>query len=377
MALNVVSSDRLSTNVETSNLNSAFGQLGARNVIQNGAAVIAQRHTTKASITGADWIVDRFKFDAASIGTYTLSQDSSGPPGFANSMKVLLTSAASPSAASLAQIMISLEGQDLQHFCKGTSSAKKFALSFWVKAKVTGTYVVELYDGDNTRQTSKQYSISSADTWEKKTVIFEADTTGAFDDDNAKSLTIYWKLAAGSNWTSGTLQTSWAANTNANRAVGQVNGMATNNDYFQMTGVQLEAGDTATDFEHRSYDDELSKCLRYYQVIATVIYDPIMSGALFAEDMVHGTVPFHKPMRDEPSMVKAGGTNWLIFRYTYTGTGSNNYVEGDDFNLQQVSKTSANVRCTGFDVGNNTTMGMGGVVYTQNASALLAFNAEL
>ena len=310
MALNVVSSDRLSTNVELSNLNSGFGQLGARNVIQNGAAAVAQRWTSKTGITGANWIVDRFKFDAGSIGTYTVSQDSSGPAGFANSMKVLVTSVASPSAASLAQIMISLEGKDVQRFCKGTSSAKKFALSFWVKAKITGTYVCELYDQDNTRQTSKQYSISAADTWEKKTVIFEADTTGAFDDDNAKSLIIFWKLVAGSNWNSGTLQTSWAANNNANRAVGQVNGMATNNDYFQLTGVQLEAGDTATDFEHRSFSDELWTCRRYCQASKAddndFLFGPGYEGG---DGSFYMPVMLNPPMRAAPSMTVHSG-NW-------------------------------------------------------------------
>jgi len=355
------SSDAISFATDGTCTAKVTNNLSNRNVIQNGAAAIAQRYTSDTGVTtsGDAWIVDRFEFDpGGSSGTYTISQDSSGPPGFANSMKVLVTSVVSPSAASLAQIMLALEGQDLQRFCKGTASAKKFALSFWVKAKITGTYVCELYDSDNTRQTSKQYSISSADTWEKKTVIFEADTTGAFDDDNAKSLIVLWKLLAGSNWNSGTLQTSWAANTNANRAVGQVNGMATNNDYFQMTGVQLEVGSVATDFEHRSFGQDLALCQRYCYVFNPFHgSESMMYVAAYGNSW--GQKDFHFPvtMRAAPSsevsdisgVQEYRGGSWNNRTYAVAGD-SKFFVtlrsQGSDNEPQLVRASSGTPVCT-------------------------------
>jgi hypothetical protein len=157
-----------------------------------------------------------------------------------------------------------LEGQDLQRVRKGTSAAQKLTLSFWVKSNVTGTYVVDMYDNNNTRQVSAAYTITASATWEKKTITFPADTTGAFTNDNGLSLYLFWWLGAGSTFTSGTLNTSWAAITSANRAVGQTNLAAATNNYWQVTGAQLEVGDVATDFEFKSFGQELRECQRYF-----------------------------------------------------------------------------------------------------------------
>jgi hypothetical protein len=153
----------------------------------------------------------------------------------------------------------------LQRIKKGTSDAQQLTLSFWVKSNVTGTYVVNLKDTDNTRQVSATYSVSSSATWEKKTITFPADTTGFFDSDNNHSLNLTFMLAAGSNRTSGTLQTSWASQVTADLAVGQTNLAAATNNYWQVTGVQLETGPVATPFEFEPYEATLRKCQRYYQ----------------------------------------------------------------------------------------------------------------
>jgi|688.fasta_scaffold201622_2 hypothetical protein len=240
-----------------------------RNLIINGDMQIAQRGTSVASITSSGYrTVDRFKFEPSSMGTWTVSQENDAPTGsgFRKSTKVLVTTAdASPAAGDYIQFYQAIEGQNVQQIAKGTSSAKQLTLSFWVKANVTGTYIVDLYDNDNTRVVSGSYSISASATWEKKTVTFAADTTGAFDNDNAASLYIEWWLGAGSTYTSGTLNTSWASVTNANRAVGQTNLASATSNYWQITGVQLEVGDTATPFEFKPFDEELRKCKRYYQ----------------------------------------------------------------------------------------------------------------
>jgi hypothetical protein len=241
--------------------------LSNRNLIINGAMQVAQRGTSFSSVTATGTFpVDRFIFHVGSLGTWTLSQSTDVPTGqgFANSIKCDVTTAnTSPSGLSYARIDQRLEGQDLQAFCKGTSNAKQFAVSFWVKSPKTGTHILELQDGDNTRTISKAYTVSSADTWEKKELIIDADTTGAFGNDSGKSLTVAWWLSAGTDYKSGTLATSWVSPTNANRIVGQVNVADNTANNFYLTGVQLEVGSVSTDFEHRSFEEEEHRCFRY------------------------------------------------------------------------------------------------------------------
>ena len=239
-----------------------------RNVIINGAMQVAQRGTSTASITTTGYYTaDRISTTVSSMGTWTQSLETDAPTGsgLRNSVKMLCTTAdASPAAGDIVSVHQYLEGQNVQQFLKGTSSAKQFSVSFWVKSNVTGTYILELFDYNNTRQVSASYTVSASATWEKKTITFPADTTGAFTNNNAAALGCNFWLGAGTTYTSGTLNTTWAANTNANRVVGQTNLAATINNYWQITGVQLEAGSVATPFEFEQISETLAKCQRYY-----------------------------------------------------------------------------------------------------------------
>jgi hypothetical protein len=166
---------------------------------------------------------------------------------------------------------------------------------------------LELYDADNTRQVSKAYTISSADTWEYKTVTFPADTTGAFGDDNAHSLSLQWGLGAGSNFTSGTLSQTWTSVTNANRFVGQVNVMANTAYDVYITGVQLELGEVATPFEHISYGDNLAKCQRYYELLSAVASTssqtgPVATGQNYANRKSIGPYFYKTEKRAAPTI---------------------------------------------------------------------------
>ena len=243
--------------------------LSNRNVIVNGEFQIAQRAVSTASITSDGYhTVDRWVTNIGTAGTWTQSQSTDVPAGtaFRSSLKMDCTTAdASLAAGDRLMISQRLEGQDVQRFGKGTTSPKKFALSFWVKSPKTGTHIVELFDHDNSRHICKAYTIASADTWEQQKLIIDNETSNAFGNDNGKSLQIHFYLAAGSTYTSGTLATSWAAYTNANRAVGQVNVADSTSNDFYLCGVQLEASDFCTDFEHRSFGQELQLCKRYYQ----------------------------------------------------------------------------------------------------------------
>jgi hypothetical protein len=239
-----------------------------KNIMINGDMQIAQRATSVANITTDTYnTTDRWRSVMSSMGTWTMSVENDAPTGsgFRKSTKMLCTTAdASPSGADYVRLDQRIEGQNLQQIAKGTSSAKELSLSFWVKSNVIGTYIVSLYDNDNNRIVSKSYTINASATWEKKIITIPADTTGAFDNDNEASLLLMFRLGVGSNYTSGTLQTTWATYADANSAVGQVNLAAATNNYWQVTGVQLEVGPIATDFEFLPVQQELLMCQRYY-----------------------------------------------------------------------------------------------------------------
>jgi hypothetical protein len=266
MALSRIDTTNMIEDVPQSKLDN---NVNFRNIIINGDMSIAQRGTSTASVSsGATFpALDRFKFYVSSGGTWTVSQDTDVPSGqgFAKSLKMDNTTAnGSLSSGSLAQIQQGIEGQNLQYLKKGTSNAESVTLSFWVKSNKTGTYICEIRDTDNSRSISKSYTISSASTWEKKTITFDGDTTGTLNNDNDKSLELVWWLLAGTDFTSGTLQTSWGSQTNANRAVGQVNLADSTSNEWYITGVQLEAGTTASDFEFLPHDVNLERCQRYF-----------------------------------------------------------------------------------------------------------------
>jgi len=247
----------------------SFNSNQFRNIIINGDMSIAQRGTSQASITSSGYYtVDRFRLGAVSAGTLTMSQDTDVPTGqgFSSSAKLDCTTAnGSLSASSLLYFEQLIEGQNLQYLKKGTSSAESTTLSFWVKSNKTGTYICEIFDNDNTRTISKSYTISSADTWEKKTLTFAGDTTGTLGNDNNTSFTLNFWLVAGTDYSSGTLATDWESRTNANRAVGQVNLADSTSNEWYVTGIQLEASDTASDFEFLPVDVNTTRCQRYYQ----------------------------------------------------------------------------------------------------------------
>ncbi len=243
---------------------------GRKNLLHNGAMQVAQRGTSTALITSGGWYThDRWYFGPSGLGTWTQSVENDAPTGsgFRKSAKVLITanSTASPDAADNVYFSQGIEGANVQSVKKGTANAEQLTLSFWVKSNKTGTYVARLLDNDNTRHVAATYTIDSSATWEEKTVTFPADTTGALDNDNDGSIYVLFYLASGSNQTSGTLATTWAADAAANRAVGQTNLAAATNNYWQITGVQLEVGSAATGFEHKDISQELAECQRYFQ----------------------------------------------------------------------------------------------------------------
>ena len=248
-------------------------------IIINGDMQVAQRATSVTSHNAVSYTtVDRFK-TVCETGTYTVIQESltSGNAylnGFKKALRLDTTTAEASAGSAGEQTTIEqrIEGQNLQQFLKGTANAKPFTLAFWVKASKTGSNLqVNLRDADNTRQVGGTYNIDAADTWEKKVINFPADTTGAFDNDNANSLTIEWFLDGGSNYSGGAVPTAWEASANADRNVTNFDLAGSTDNDWALTGVQLEVGtfdtNTIPSFPFESFTSNLIKCSRYYTEI--------------------------------------------------------------------------------------------------------------
>ena len=311
-----------------------------KNIIINGDMSIAQRSTSVSGITGSGfYTVDRY-YLVNGIGTWTQSQSTDVPTcqGFATSLKMDCTTAnASPAADGEIVLRQVFEGQMLQYLKKGTVNAKSLTLSFWIKATKTGTNFVELFDFDNTRQISKAYTINVSNTWEKKTLTFEGDTSGVLDNDNGASFGVQFSLGAGSNFTSGTLSTTWTSSTNADRFVGQVNHADSTSNEWYITGIQLEAGTSASDFEFLPYDINFTRCQRYYYVHATS--NQMIGTMWWYQSGINSTTCFFPTeMRSAPSLSTTTGTNYYR---VFTGGSAT------DFNslgsIQAVSRHAAAV----------------------------------
>ena len=292
-------------NVKMSNI------VQSKNIIINGDMSIAQRATSVTGITGSGYnTVDRFSTNILNMGTFTESQSTDVPTGqgFATSLKLDCTTAdASPAAGDNIQFRQKVEAQNLQYLKFGTSSAESITLSFWVKSVKTGTYIVELRHHDATKFISQSYTISSASTWEKKTLTFPGYTTTGFGNDNAAGLFINWWLGAGTNFTSGTLNTSWNSSVDANSAVGQVNLADSTSNEWYVTGVQLETGTTASEFEFLPFNSNLDKCQRYcFSEPAGDAYHVIMNGFNPNTSLFIGIKQLPVPMRAEPSITTSG-----------------------------------------------------------------------
>jgi hypothetical protein len=242
------------------------GALSNRNLIINGAMRVSQRNGGASAnyTSGQTFYLDRFSAEAQSLTGLgaTVQQVSDAPSGFSHSMKTTVTAASSSVAASS---MIGadqrIEGYNISALGFGGSSAESFTLSFWVKSSVTGTYCVSFFNGSVSRGYLATYTVNSANTWEYKTITVAGDTSGTWTTTNGIGLGVQFSIGGGSG-SEGTTG-AWSS-TYKTRVSGAVSLNETVNATWQLTGVQLEVGDTATPFEHRSYGQELALCQRFF-----------------------------------------------------------------------------------------------------------------
>ena len=344
-----------------------------KNVIINGDFKIKQRAGTGTQSTGLGassgyHLHDRWSLDFNNTaGRLTMSHDSSAPSGFANSMKLACTTA-DTSIASDEQLRINtrIEGQNLQSFAKGTSDAKPFAVSFYVKGNASATYVCELYDNDNTRQVSKTFNVTTD--WTRVELSFPADTSGAFDDDNGLSFLLQIWLHAGSNFTSGTLNTTWGSVTNANRAVGISSFFDSTDRTFFITGVQLEVGQNPTEFEHEPFERTLKKCERYYYLKGRGAATYLGNGGYAVSSEVDCVINFPTTMRSAPSLEQVSGTNY------YSAISADGTDTLDDFVIHQSTIYSILIY-NNSDASGST--GRYAALSIANAAGYIAFSSEL
>jgi hypothetical protein len=251
------------TQVDQGMLGTYAQYTGFKNRIINGQMAISQRGTSFVSPTDA-YTIDRWEMQESTDGTVTVTQETDAPTGFSFSQKFTVTSAdASLAATQALTVGQYIEGFNTADLVFGSASAATITLSFWVKSSLTGTFGGALQNSARTRSYPFTYTISSASTWEQKTVTIAGDTSGTWiGATNGIGLRVYFGLGVGSTY-SGTAG-AWAA-TNYYSATGAISVIGTNSATWAVTGVQLEKGSTATSFDYRSYGQELLLCQRYYQ----------------------------------------------------------------------------------------------------------------
>ena len=302
------------------------GGLSNRNMVINGACLVNQR----GSVTGINSSIEKYggpdrfalySFTTSNTAAFTASQQDTNKAEFPRCYRATCTNAASTAMSTDQEIKIAynIEANSLLGLQYGYPTAKKLTLSFWVRSNVTGTAAIWFFREDTTRQNGKTYTINAADTWEYKTVVIDGDTSGTIPDDNGKGLSINWILASGPSYLSGTNPNGiWENITNPNRYVGHTLDIGQDvNDYFDLTGVQLEVGDTATPFEHRSYGDELARCQRYYQY--SDMGNMGIGQAYTSNAWNYVSIRMFAEMRTAPSVSYTNGTggNWQTSSVAY------------------------------------------------------------
>ena len=323
-----------------------------KNIVINGDMRIAQRGTS-AVTTGGSFTVDRWK-NISNASDFSAQQSSTVPSGqgFYKSIYITPTSTKSPGSGTYFFTSHYIEGLNIGQLNWGTSSARTVTLSFWVRSSKTGIYTVGLKNAGATRSRQQEYTISSADTWEKKTITITGETSGSWPIDTTRGLALDFCLAGNASATS-TLG-SWIS-ANSNMSTNQVNFFDSTSNQFYLTGVQLELGAQATDFEHRSHGEEFSLCQRYFQIFLNSNRVDVhrQSGTSSGH-----YIPFYQHMRATPTLSLT--RNATIYGPVNTGAGQ-----------------------SGLDAANTTNTGTCFVVYTNGtgvqvgATATCTADAEL
>jgi hypothetical protein len=265
MAYGTINADQIGTSVANTSLGAGDASL-LKNRIINGAMVIDQRNAgARVTATTSNlYTIDRWQAFATQSSKYTVQQNAGSvtpPAGFTNYLGVTSLAATSVGASDFYLISQGIEGYNFADLSWGTANAKTITISFWVRSSLTGTFGSSLTNGGN-RSYPFTYTISSANTWEQKSVTIAGDTTGTWNTTNTAAAFLFFSLGAGSTWSA--TAGSWQAG-NYLSSTGATSVVGTNGATFYITGVQLEVGSSVTGFEYVNYQTSLANCQRYYQ----------------------------------------------------------------------------------------------------------------
>jgi|TARA_R110000851_G_scaffold281827_1_gene435335 hypothetical protein len=344
---------------------------GRKNIVINGAMQVAQRATSVTGISANGYYtLDRFKIDNdASAGRFTMTQTADGPSGFANCLKLDCTTAdTSIAAGEYLLIRQIFEGQDLQQLKKGTSDAESITVSFYVKGDQAATYVCELFDTDNSRTITQAFAVTTS--WNRIILTFPGDTTGALADDNASSLSFNIWLHGGATFTGGTFANNTHASvTQANRNAGSRTSFfdSTDREFF-ITGVQMEIGSQATNFEHRSYGEELALCQRYFQDLCSgASGNPIANISYYSATSSHGHIKLGTEMNSIPTISVADVTHFIIYS-AGAGNATSALIVGGTWSRKAIELNATTAA---------STAGHSAFMRTNNTAASIQLDAEL
>ena len=323
------------------------GALSNRNVIVNGGMTISQRSTSSTQTgTGGSYVaLDRWQLYRNNSFTpnITVSQSTDAPSGFLNSMKVDVDAADTPTDGENFGFRIKIEGLDTGRFNRGTASAENMTLSFYVKSNKTGTYSVQLYDmGGTIYSKLVTYTIDAVDTWERKEITVQANTNSNNPTlSSSEGLRVAFDLGSGPDdvvpifdWNS-----TYGGATRV--AAGQVNLLDSTSNYWQITGVQLEVGDTATPFEHEPYGVTLQKAQRYYYQVEPTGFN---FGAYTNAALATQSIWFPVTMRTSPTLSNDQSSA------SYTNAQFVNFSQADNHSgrlLHRSTTTDVNARYNG------------------------------
>ena len=352
--------------------NAVTPSVNMKNRIINGGMVIDQRNAgaSMTSATNGSYSLDRWGVQNNSgASRFTLQQNAGSvtpPVGFSNYLGITSTSAYSIASGDVCGFYQNIEGFNTADLNWGTANAKTVTLSFWVRSSLTGTFGGAVKNSADNYSYPFTYTISATNTWEQKSITVAGPTAGTWvGATNGIGIKINFSLGTGADY-SGTAG-SWSGNAYYS-ATGATSVVGTNGATFYITGVQLEVGSTATSFDYRPYTTELQLCQRYFVAIISGTAKYFAMGSQYNSTTVNGVIPFPVTMRANPTSASSSGTNYYVFYRNGTG---------DDFN--SITIEGASPQQTGFF--NSTeisgTAGQAGTVYAQNASAFIAFQAEL
>jgi len=347
---------------------------GRRNMITNGGMVISQRavSTTGQGNANGYFACDRFKIakDATTAGRLTISQSTDAPFGFSNSLKLDCTTAdTSIAAGERLSITTGLEGFDVQRIGQGTNGALPMTFSFYVKGDQAATYNIELYDTDNDNTFYKRFNVTT--NWNRIIINIPANASGAFTNDNGESLAIAFWLNAGATYNGGTfVEGSWSTSAPANLRSHSSNTQffdSTDRELF-ITGVQLEIGNQATPFEHRTFGEELHLCKRYYNLLTTGAASKYISMAsAYNTAQFTGVIQLNPTMRATPTIDIVTGTNY--YRCV---------IDATNFSFDVLAIDGADNKQVLWAKGglNSITSGSGGWLQTTNTASYMAFQCD-